>query len=127
MDIHTLWFIWAIATAIGLYCFLMQRSALEISRACQVDANQGRIVLLPLWCSGTAFMLQFVKLGLVVWMFIEGGWVHGVSALILPMILATVAPVPHAWFRNTFKKRISNEMSDPRAYVAIQLRLQCHF
>ena len=111
MTFSELIILYSALAAVEVYFFLMQRSALELSRAHNIDPAVGR-ELLPLWY----LSVWPIKIGRWVLLYLiwrQAGLVAAVSAWVLVLIATTFLPVPHAHFRPMFRRRVSQNMLTP--------------
>ena len=97
-----------VAAAIELYFFMMQRSALEISRAAGIDRRDGR-KMLPLWYM-TVWPVQIAKWGSLIAIALEIHWGTALVLLALTFILTTIVPIPHQHFIPLFRRKVMKEL-----------------
>ena len=91
-----------------IYFFLMQRSALELSRAHGISPKIGR-EMLPSWYLLTwpIKVLRWILLYLI-WR--DAGWMALLGAWAAVMLATSLLPIPHGHFRPIFRKRLSRNM-----------------
>ena len=98
----------AVAASVEIYFFMMQRSALEISRASGTDSKQGRLMLprwyLLLWPARFAKWVAVIQIGL--W----HGWVPAAGLLLATFVFSIVVPIPHQQFIPVFRKKLAKEL-----------------
>ena len=98
----------AVAASVELYFFMMQRSALEISRASGIESRQSRLML-PLWY----FLLwpaRVAKWAAIVQIGIWHGLVAAVGLLSATFVFNIVVPIPHRQFIPVFRRKLAKEL-----------------
>ena len=98
----------AVAALVEIYFFMMQRSALEISRASGTDSEQGRLML-PLWYS-LLWPARFAKWASAIQIGLWHGWVPAVGLLLTTFIFSIVVPIPHRQFIPVFRRKLAKEL-----------------
>lgn len=106
---HTfMYMIFGVAAAIELYFFMMQRSALEISRAAGINLRDGKRML-PLWYV-TVWPVQIAKWGSLIAIALEIHWGMALVLLALTFILTAIVPIPHHHFIPLFRRKVMKEL-----------------
>jgi hypothetical protein len=95
-----------IILAIELYFFVVQRSALEISRFAEIDPVIGKDLMLPSWFL-LAWAVKIARYILLFFVFKAHGWIIPIALLIMGLILGAFIPIPHKHCFSIFRKRLS--------------------
>jgi hypothetical protein len=108
-DLSLLPYILFTASASAEQCFfMMQRSALEISRASGIDVRVGRRML-PLWYL-LVWPAKLTKWAAAIHIGMESGWYLAIALLGATFLFQIFVPIPHRQFIPLFRRKISKEM-----------------
>jgi len=105
--VFALW-VYALASLVELYFFLMQRAALEISRANGIDPKLGRLML-PLWYA-LVWPTRLLRFGCLYVIWREAGWLNLGAAVAVPLVASTLCPIPFRHFRPMFWKKVTTDL-----------------
>jgi hypothetical protein len=112
---------YAAVASCEMYFFLMQRSALEIGREQGIDARTTRHML-PLWYS-TVYPVKIGKWVLLYLVYRSASWPPALVLWAIPLIIATVAPIPHRHFLPMFRRKVTSDISAASEGPAAKLML----
>ena len=107
----------ALAASVETYFFMMQRAALNISRAVDIDAAEGRLML-PLWYA-LAWPAKLIKWGAAIYIGAQFSWATALGILAFVFVLHIAVPVPSRMFIWIFRRKLAREIStgeDARTY-----------
>ena len=93
------------------YFFFMQRCALEVCRDNGIP-EQDRLLMLPGWYGMSRLAIGGKWLA-VVFVFLEGGTTWGFAAIAVPVVLTSIAPVPHRHFFPIFSSTLAARAGGP--------------
>ena len=96
--------------------FLMQRSALEICRASDIDARTSRHML-PLWYA-LVWPVKAAKWIAAVLLWRAGDLFVALTIVGVAFLLNIVIPVPHSLFVPLFERKVSNDIAGDNPYAA---------
>ena len=102
-----------------LYLFMMQRSALSVSRDNDIEPKVGR-QMLPLWYS-SVWIAKIAKYFLVYQIYRSLGLIVALVFLAIPFILSASIPIPHRHFFPIFRKRLKRDLTSDRFRNTIML------
>lgn len=91
------------------YFFMMQRAALEISRASGIDIKQGRLML-PLWYL-LLWPARVIKWASVIQIGLWHGWIAAAGLLLATFLFSIFVPIPKRQFIPVFRKKLAKELS----------------
>lgn len=98
------------AAASAEQCFFMlQKSALEISRASGIDVRVGRRML-PLWYL-MVWPAKVMKWAAAIHIGMEGNWILAIALLAVTFLFQIFVPIPHHQFIPIFRRKITKEMA----------------
>jgi len=95
---------------VELYFFLLQRSALEISRRRRLDPVVGRYML-PLWYAAV-WPVTIAKWVTLWFVFRSVGLWAVIACVVAGLVLTSIAPVPHGHFRPMFQRRVDDLLGE---------------
>ena len=107
------------AALLEVYFFLMQRSALEIGRASDVDAHTTRYML-PLWYA-LVWPAKLVKWIAAFLLWRSGDLFVALAILIVAWLLMMILPVPHRHFVPMFQHKVTGDMGTASEAIAAKL------
>jgi len=97
------------SAAIAELCFfMMQRSALEISRASGIDVRVGRRML-PLWYL-LVWPATLTKWAAAIHIGMEADWFLAIALLAFTFLFQVFVPIPHHQFIALFRRKVAKEM-----------------
>ena len=99
-----------VVASIEQYFFMMQRSALEISRAEGIDVRDGRRML-PLWYI-MVWPVTISKWAAAIYIGMHVSWLIAVMLLAVAFLFSVFVPIPHQQFIPLFRHKIAKEMGD---------------
>lgn len=111
LESNTFLYVAFIATAaIEMYFFMMQRSALEISRDKGIDPREGRRML-PLWYR-LVWPVKAAKWAVAIYIGVSISWLLAVALLAATFIFSIFVPIPHQQFIPMFRNKLVKGIGD---------------
>ena len=105
-----LYFAFAISATIENYFFMMQRSALEISRSSGIEPREGR-KMLPLWY-GLVWLAKLGKWAAFVYIGMRVSWLLAGLLLAVTFAFQIFVPIPHRQFIPVFRRKLAKEIGE---------------
>ena len=99
-----------VTASIEQYFFMMQRSALEISRAEGIAVRDGRRML-PLWY-GMVWPIRVAKWAAAVYIGLHVSWLLALILLAVSFLFSVFVPIPHQQFIPVFRRKLAKEMGE---------------
>ena len=90
------------------FFFMMQRSALEISRASGIDGREGRRML-PNWYL-MVWPARLIKWAAAIYIGIETSWFVAALLLVATFLFQVFVPIPHGQFIPVFRRKLAKEL-----------------
>jgi hypothetical protein len=104
----TLYAVFAIAVAIEMYFFLMQRVPLEVGREHAIRSRIAR-EMLPTW-SALVWLAKIGKWVLVVLVWRAAGWLPAIICVAIPLVVSARVPVPYTHFTNLLETNLKSQL-----------------
>ena len=105
-----LYFVFIATATIEMFFFMMQRSALEISREKGIDPREGRRML-PLWYA-LVWPVKATKWAVAIFIGVKISWVVAVTLLAATFVFSIFVPTPHQQFIPVFRRKLVKEIGD---------------
>lgn len=106
----TLYGIFMLSAATEQFFFMMQRSALEISRASGIDGREGRRML-PNWYL-MVWPAKLIKWIAAIYIGINISWLIAALLLAATFLFQVFVPIPHGQFIPVFRRKLVKELGD---------------
>ena len=105
-----------------LYFFMLQRTALELSRKHNVDRVTGRNML-PNWYL-LVYVVRIAKYGALLGVYTQQGVVTALIYFAVGMLLTAITPIPREHCKNLFRKQVEKlHNTDPLLAAKLSLIL----
>jgi hypothetical protein len=121
MSMRLVYATYAVASLWEVYLFLMQRAALEVSRANSIDPKLGR-QMLPLWYA-SVWPTKIARWTLLFLLWEKGGWMAWAAAWGVVAVATTLLPVPYRHFFPLFHHKLWRDMGTEDASNAPKLMI----
>jgi hypothetical protein len=105
-----LFVVFTVSAAIELFFFMMQRSALEISRASRIGDREGRLML-PNWYL-MVWPAKLIKWTAAIYVGIKISWLIAALLLATAFLFHVFVPIPHGPFISVFRRKLVKELGD---------------